>query len=311
MRDWSGSEVPQLCGQLPVTLDDPFRVIEIERDSVGRIADEMAARPLTGGRRVVRVRDVTDAAAPAVQAALASRGEGLVVLEAGELAGRSKLRAIVEAAVDAASITCYAEQGRDLERTIAGCSRAAGLSVSSDAASYLADHLGNDRAVTRQEFEKLALYVQPGTAVDLAAAISAVGDMAGLQLDDAVFATTTGDMATSDRALELALSEGASPIGALRILLGHLQRLERVVVSVQGGESVAVAIQGLRPPLHFRRNAALTRAANLWRYEALAMVCRRVSEAELACKTTGLPAVTLCRNIFATIARGAATQQFG
>ena len=57
--------------------DDPFRVVELERDGVGAIPAEMAALSLTGGRRVVRVRDVGDAAAAPVQAALAGPGGGV------------------------------------------------------------------------------------------------------------------------------------------------------------------------------------------------------------------------------------------
>ena len=37
--------------------DDPFRVAELDRDGFGRIAEEMASLSLTGGRRVVRVRE--------------------------------------------------------------------------------------------------------------------------------------------------------------------------------------------------------------------------------------------------------------
>ena len=49
----------------------------------------------------------------------------------------------------------------------------------------------------------------PGGRVDLEAAMACVGDLAGLSLDDALFAATEGDVATADRALELAMAEGA------------------------------------------------------------------------------------------------------
>ena len=68
--------------------DDPFRVAELARDQAqrgGALAGEAAALAMTGGRRFVRVRDATDALAPAAREVLAGRGEALVVLEAGEL----------------------------------------------------------------------------------------------------------------------------------------------------------------------------------------------------------------------------------
>ncbi|HJS87316.1 MAG TPA: DNA polymerase III subunit delta, partial [Acetobacteraceae bacterium] len=38
-------------------LDDPFRVAELARDEVDRLEVEAASLSLTGGRRVVRVRE--------------------------------------------------------------------------------------------------------------------------------------------------------------------------------------------------------------------------------------------------------------
>jgi DNA polymerase-3 subunit delta len=302
VRERGGALVRRVAG----SLDDPFRVAELERDGIGRLVEEMGARPMTGGRRVVRVRDVTDGAAAAVQAALASKGEGFVVLEAGELPGRSKLRSVVEAAADGVAIACYGEQGGDLERTIATVLAEAGLRADPEAAAYLSEHLGNDRGVTRQELTKLALYVRPDSVVDLDAAVAMVGDLAGLQTEDALFAATEGDVATADRALALALDEGASPVSVLRSLLMHLQKLERVQVAMQGGQSAGEAVRALRPPVFFRRQPALARAAGLWPAEALAGACAAAWEAERACKQTGAPAATLCRHAVLTVARRAA-----
>ena len=119
--------------------------------------------------------------------------------------------------------------------------------------AWLSDQLGADRVSTRGEAEKLALYAGPGGRVDLDAAMACVGDLAGLSLDDALFAATEGDVARADRALELALAEGATPVGVLRAGLMHLQRLHRVRLAVDEGLSAADAVKGARPPVFFRR----------------------------------------------------------
>jgi DNA polymerase-3 subunit delta len=305
IRERGAALVRRIAG----SLDDPFRVVELERDGLPRLVEELGARPMTGGRRVVRVRDVTDGAASFVQAALASKGEGFAVLEAGELTGRSKLRSVADAAPDAVAIVCYAEQGADLSRTIATSLSEAGLRVAAEAADYLGAHLGSDRGVTKRELEKLALYVGEGGAVDLDAAMAVVGDLAGLQVEDALFAATEGDVTKADRALELAFGEGASPVAVLRALLMHLQKVQRVQIAMQGGLTAAEAVQGLRPPVFFRRRDALTRAAGLWPGGTLAAACTSVFEAEFACKQTGSPAATLCRHSVLTIARRAAARR--
>ncbi len=103
--------------------------------------------------------------------------------------------------------------------------------------AWVSDQLGADRVSTRGEAEKLALYAGPGGRVDLDAAMACVGDLAGLSLDDALFAATEGDVARTDRALELALAEGATPVGVLRAGLMHLQRLHRVRLAMDEGLS--------------------------------------------------------------------------
>ena len=97
------------------SLDDPFLVAELGRDDIGLLADEAASLSLTGGRRVVRLRDATDAAAAAVTAVLKGPAPALVVIEAPSLAARSRLRTLLEAAPDGVAVGCYPEEGRALE----------------------------------------------------------------------------------------------------------------------------------------------------------------------------------------------------
>ncbi len=52
------------------SLDDPFRVTELPKEEIRRLPDEAAGLSLMGGRRVVRVREATDAAADPVSQAL-------------------------------------------------------------------------------------------------------------------------------------------------------------------------------------------------------------------------------------------------
>ncbi|HEY6432434.1 MAG TPA: DNA polymerase III subunit delta [Acetobacteraceae bacterium] len=286
-------------------LDDPFRVAELGRDEVGRIAEEAASLSLTGGRRVVRVRDAGEAAVGPVQAVLKGAAPALVVLEAGGLASRSRLRAAVEAASDGVAVGCYPEEGRTLEATIRTVLTEAGVTVDSEAVAWLAGQLGADRASTRRELEKLALYAGPGGRIDMEAAATCVGDVAGLSLDDALFAATAGDVGLTDRALELALAEGASAVGVLRSALMHLQRLHRARLAVDGGMSAAEVAKAARPPVFFRRVGAFTRALGLWSGPAMMGAMAGLAEAERACKRTGAPDAVICRNAVLALARRA------
>lgn len=71
-------------------LDDPFNVCELDGDDAtgdpARLSDEMRARSLMGGRRLVRLRNAGDKCSDAIVNALdGDTGDTLLVVEAGDL----------------------------------------------------------------------------------------------------------------------------------------------------------------------------------------------------------------------------------
>jgi len=302
IREWAGELVRKVAG----SLDDPFRVSELDRDGYGRLPDEVAAMSLIGGRRVVRVRDATDGATAHVQKLLAGDGPALLVMEGAGLGGKSRLKTLLDRSPDAGTIACYPMDGRAVTQLARSVLADAKVEIDSDALAWVGGQLGADRAVARRELEKLALYAGPGGSVDVMAARQCVGDLSGLSIEDALFAATDGDVAGTDRALELAMAEGATPVGVLRAALMHLQRLLRVRVLVDAGELVEDAAKGLRPPVFFRREAAFVRSVRLWPDGPLNQAVQRIWDAERACKRTGSPAETLCRSALLGLAQRAA-----
>lgn len=300
IRDRAETLVRAVAG----SLDDPFLVTELPREDIKQLVNEAAGLSLMGGRRVVRVRDVTDAATEPVLAVLKSKAPALVVLEGPSMASRSKLRTALEAAAEGTAIGCYPEEGRALEETIRETLRASGVGIEPDALSWLSQQLGADRASTRAELEKLALYTGVGNRVDLEAAMTCVGDLAGLSLDDALYAATTGDVATADRALEAAVAEGAAPVQVLRAAMGHLQKLHRARLAMdEQGLTAADATKTVRPPVFYQKVGAFSRSLGLWPSGTLTAAMAGLAEAERGCKRTGWPDQALCRNAVLTLAR--------
>lgn len=286
--------------------DDPFRVVELDREAMLALPGEMASLPMTGGRRVVRMRDASELVTDIVVKLLDDISEGLLILEAPGLASKGKLKAAVEKAARGVTITCYPLEGAALEREIRGVLAEMKVSVDTEAATWLTEHLGADQAVTRGEIEKLGLYVGVGGKVDLEVAQLCVGDLAGLSLDDALFSATAGDVGGTDRALELALAEGANPVAILRTALSHMQKLQRAREAMATGQSAGDAAKGVRPPLFFRRQPAFTQALSLWSVAAIEQACQRLWEADRACKRTGAPGETICRSAVLGLAQRSA-----
>jgi len=293
-------------------LADPFRVTELTAavllDDPVRLSDEVGALSLTGGRRVVRLGDAGDATTKTLDGVLstASANDVLVVVEAGDLGPRSKLRKLFEDSGTAAALACYADDVRALGEVIRETLSQAGLTATPDAISYLSDHLGSDRMISRMELEKLATYAFGAGEVTLEDAEAVVGDGAVNSIDDIVYSTSEGNIFNLDRALQRVFDEGINSVAVVRAAQRHFQRLHRAAGAVAAGNTPDQAMKALRPPVFFKRAASFRGQLQAWNVSSLAGALKALTDAEIACKTTGIPAETSCRRILLGICYQAA-----
>ncbi|MBV9828630.1 MAG: DNA polymerase III subunit delta [Alphaproteobacteria bacterium] len=295
-------------------LRDPFRVADLTAAAVtadpARLYDEAAQISLMGGRRVVRVRDAGDSLATLFSRFLAdAAGDALIVVEAGDLPGRSSLRRVFDDAAIAAAIGCYPDNARDLAGVIRDSFAAHRITPTRDAIDYLVGHLGGDRLLTRAELEKLSLYAGDGGRLDLDDVRAVLSDSAGLSVDDALMAAAEGDAAALDRALARVFQEGESAVSVIRALLRHLQRLHLLALRVASGTSPDEAVRGARPPIFFKQQDSYRRQLNRWSEPRLRRALDRIAEAEFRMKLTGFPAETICREAMLGIAASVTATQ--
>lgn len=285
----------RLCRGVVPEPTDPFRVAELSpanlRDDPARLADEAAQVSMLGGRRVVWVRDAVDGLAPVFESFLDEPvGDALVIVEAGDLASRSKLRALFESAGLAAALACYA----DTDESIAAVAREmlgqAGLTIAPDALDYLVGNLGSDRLLTRRELEKLILYAgAAGAQIKLEDVEACTGNSAGHSIDDAVLAAADGDARGVARALARAFLEGETAVAIVRAAERYFQRLHLAAGQVERGEIAERVVDGLRPKLFWKIRSRFLAQLRFWSSARAARALDRLTAAEIACKSTGMP----------------------
>jgi DNA polymerase III subunit delta len=280
-------------------LSDPFGSVTLTGDLIRQdpaaLMDAATALSLTGGRRLVRVRGVTDAATPRFQdLADANSVEALVVVEADALDTRSKLRKLFETTTGLGALACYGDDGPGLVTFIKQTLKELGVRIEPDALNQLSANLGGDRRQTRNELEKLALLVGPSGEVDLASVVQSVGDSGSLALDDIAYAAAEGKGFALDKALTRARADGENSVRILRSVITHFLRLHQAICAKDGGASPDQAIAGLRPPVFRNRRVSFENQINAWPAARVELCLERLLDAEYRCKSTGMPDEAVC-----------------
>jgi DNA polymerase-3 subunit delta len=280
------------------SLNDPFNVVEITpvalKEEPSRLTDESCALSMMGGRRVVRLRDVTDSVTGAVSHALATieqleYTDSLIIIEAGDLSPRSKLRSLFEKSGGAASIACYMDEGATLEGLVRKSLANAGLTAEQEVISWISGNLGSDRMVSRMELEKLSIYAKGQSHITLEDAQAIIGDAAAVTLDDLVSAATGGNLKSLTVAMARARFEGITAIAILRAASRHLSRLEEARSAMTAGANPDGAMKSLRPPVFFKQQNSFRGQLQRWRPRTLARARSELIQAEIDCKSTGTP----------------------
>jgi len=308
------ARIGKLAEKFSTDLNNPFQVARLDgpslRKETKRFWDEVSALALSGDRRLVIIRDAGDAVAEVVEQFLQDTAEQpaeatMVLLEAGELTARSKLRRACEAAGNAAAIACYPLEGRALRDYISAT--LAGLEVKIDraAADYLAHALRADHGLRESELTKLALYGGTGSQLGLLDVMDCIGDTSDAALSELALAVGSGDSQLADRLVAKIIADGISPVAVLRAVQSHFARLHRAALARSSGQDPAGAMASLRPPVFWRDKDRFVRQLSAWTSDQLAIVISRLVATETLLKTTGQPAAeVLHHDLFAIAGLG-------
>jgi DNA polymerase-3 subunit delta len=250
-------------------VDDMFSLIRIDGDELTgnpyRLVEEANTIPMFGGRRALWVKAGSRNIASAVEAVInAPSPDCRVIIEAGELRKTSPLRALCEKARNAAAIACYPDEAQDIARVVDEEFRTAGVTITPDARAALLPFLGGDRQATRNELRKLALYVHGKDRIAIEDVMEVVADASAVALDNVIDAAFSGNPAGVEAHFAKARGEGTAPGAMVSGALRHLSNLHRMRAAIEDGQSITGAVEGARPPIHFKRKPATEAALRVW-----------------------------------------------
>jgi len=223
--------------------------------------------------------------------------EGYLIVEAGNLRPDDALRTLFEKSPAAAAVACFPDEARDLEAVIREVFAAAKVQITPEAKRLLLLRLGADRALSRAEIDKLALYAHGKSLIDESDVEAAVGDAAELALDRIVMAAASGQAAAALAECDRSVASGESPQSVIAALQRHFLRLQRMRGALDGGRSMDDVMRSLRPPPHFKQRAEIEQQARSWSMRKLNAALARIAEAAKAARLNSALEGTLTENL--------------
>ena len=263
------------------------------KDAPHRVLEAALSPSLLGGQRLVRVLDADKAIAKTIEAWLdqsQKAPEALILLECGDLAKTDALRKLAAARSEAFGLVFYADEARDVGGLIREVLvTQGGFRLARDAESHLQASLGADRAISRGELEKLALYCAGQAEITLDDIRAVVSDAGSLEIDAAVQAVARGDVPKLLRELERLRQSGENANSILILVQRHFARLAEVQSLIHGGLAYDTAVAKLRPPLFWKHKQAFRMQIDRWSLVKLRGARQMLLQAVVDLRTTGRP----------------------
>jgi DNA polymerase-3 subunit delta len=291
----------QLAAKIAKDPNDPFDVAQLTDGDLdgdnGRLEGELAAQSLMGGRRLVRLRFATEKAlldrlaaeALTRHAAGELNPDAFLLIEAGALGRDSALRKAAEKAAGAAAIPCYEDEPGDVARQVRESLAKDNLSLTTEALAMFVARMPKERGVARQEIERLALFLGPGSGM-----IATPGDLEpflGVEpeasLSDAAVDAFGGRIGEAQAGLRRAAQEGEGGPAAVRAMGMHLGRLRRTLTLAKSGAGLQEAAKAAG--VFWKQEREFLRQARAWTLDDLDRIQPEILNADRLCKTAGSP----------------------
>ena len=303
-----------LCRAITPDLNDPFNVTvltdsDIDSDE-SKLEEALTAMSLMGGRRLVRIRlsalkpgvDKAVAAAVKIHAEGGYNPDAMLVVEADQLGRESALRKTAEKEAGAVGIVCYEDETGDIARMTREALAADKVGLTADALDRFVGRLPRERGLMRQEIERLALFIGPGSGrtIDVEELEQHLGVEPDASLSDAALQAFGARPGPAQSGLRRAFAAGESSVLAVRSAALHLGRLRRINILQANGAGAKEAAKAAG--VFWKQEAEMLRQARAWRLEALDEVLDSINTADVATKTTGMPDQLIAERLLLEIA---------
>lgn len=252
--------------------------------------------PLFGNRSLPRLRQTTERSASKLTKILPDLAPGdFFLVEAGDLAPKSKLRQLFENEDTLVAIGCYARALPDIKRMVQQDFQQDGFTLESPALDYLASYLHQASHMIKSELEKIKTYAGTQRHLTLSIIQACCPEELPSTFDQVTDAVLERNILRLSQVLEAQL-ELNNPIMFYRHLLRQLFRLQELLDLRDQGIPLDQAMAQLRPPVFWAEQDKMRARCQSWTRSRIGHALRLLLEGEIAVKQAQVDPETLCRD---------------
>jgi len=274
---------------------DAFHVSYLEMSDVaadiGVLYAEYNAQSLMGGRRVVVIKEATNALTKPLRELLAaSSSDSLLVITSSSLKTKDSLAVMAKDESYFYGIGCYDDRDEDISQFVSKFMSKNGFRIDNSAFQLLCSRLSNDRKISQNELDKLITYMGNSKTIGINDVLTVVSDTSASSQEDLCYFVALGQVEKAIASFNRLIFEGENPVTIIRTLSYHFMKLLDCAVKIEAGETPEKVIFGLRPPLMFFRKNAFLSQLKIWNRTRLLSALSLLYQTERECKMTDFPA---------------------
>lgn len=268
------------------------------KEQPNRLQEEAFSIPLFGeNKKLIILENAKDALTNLLKAYLTKPDEStLIIAQADELPPSSSLRKLAESSLNNVyALACYKDNQATINANIQNTLANQGYEITTNALNLLTSYLGNDRAITNNEIEKIMLYTAQHKYIEVHHVETIVANNSDIAIDKLIYSLFLKQPQKAYILLESLLND-FNPIMIVRSLINHTLRLLQVQNELQKGNSYDSVVASLKPPIFFMNKVPFKQQVNSWQTTKLEQLLDELNTLEIQTKTKASIAPLLLKN---------------
>lgn len=224
-----------------------------------------------------------------------------LIIKAGELSTKSKLRNIFEKNKNLISIPCYEDTVLECKDLIEKKLLKEGLSLQNEQILFLSKSLSRNRFLINCEIEKIVLYLKQNQTISNQSLRKLVNTDTKLELESLIYAVVSGKILEFEALLNRAKKNGVNEVTILNALTRHFCKILYAKQYFLKTNSYIKSVKSIFPPIFFKLEEEFIHQTKIWPKSRIESLLEKLLDIQIKLKNRQNKSESLLRFILLSI----------